>query len=85
MVVLTGPCVHTDEPSSASDALVHRVRWDWVTIGGYGGHERVGDDADASAPSSVAIKLQQESALPFLSLVCCSDQKSMWCRREPMK
>lgn len=39
MMVLKHLCVHRGELVSMNDAVLHR-RWDWVTVGGYGGHER---------------------------------------------
>lgn len=42
MIVFTRLCVHMGELVSAYDAVLHHMRWEWVTVGGYGGHERDG-------------------------------------------
>lgn len=65
MTVLMHLRVHMGELVSAYDAVLHRMRWEWVTVGGYGGREREGGDANASAPSSVAIEQQQDLPFPF--------------------
>lgn len=68
-------CVHASARAHgwACECVLHRMRWEWVTVGGYGGHEREGM---MLMPLLIlgCYRAAEGSALPFLSLVCRSDQ-----------